>query len=83
MSKWEMTMTDIRSELPRFKARRLDRFEFRLLVALTFPLFFVAALLSRVIGVSTPRAGGEASRPSVFSEARSNVEATIACAFMG
>lgn len=76
-------MTDIRSELPRLKARRLDRFEFKLLVALTFPLFLVAAFLSRAIGASVPRAGGEASRPSVFAEARSNVEATIAFAFMG
>lgn len=75
-------MTDIRSDFPRGRSRRLDRFEFRLLVALTFPLFLAATLASRLLGYAQR---DEASGPhlSVFAQARANVEATIAFAFMG
>ena len=73
-------MTDIRADFPRGRSRRLDRIEFRLLVAFTYPLFLVAAALKRLLGY--PGEGG-ARAVSVFAQARADVEASIALAFMG
>lgn len=74
-------MTDIRTDFARGRSRRLDRLEFRLLVALTYPLFLVAAALRRLLGY--PAEGGAARPVSVFAQARADVEASIALAFMG
>ncbi len=74
-------MTDISSDFPRGRSRRFDRFEFKLLVALTYPLFLVAAMLSRLL--FRPADGASSPRPSVFAEARAHVEGAIALAFSG
>jgi hypothetical protein len=49
-------------------------------VAFTYPLFLVAAALKRLLGY--PGEGG-ARAVSVFAQARADVEASIALAFMG
>jgi len=75
-------MTDMRLEMPRSRARSDDRVAFRLLVALTYPLFLVAAILSRLVpfhGLLARPVG----RVSIFAQARRASEATIAFAFMG
>lgn len=76
-------MTDMRLEMPRSRPRSDDRFAFRLLVALTYPMFLVAAAVSRL----APFGRGLLARPdgriSIFAQARRASEATIAFAFMG
>ncbi len=75
-------MTDIRFEMPRMRARSSDRLAFRLLVALTYPLFLAAAILSRLLPFA-PSSTRPGERVSVFAQARRASEATIAFAFQG
>ncbi len=76
-------MTDIRFEMTRSRARSVDHTAFRLLVALTYPLFLAAAMIARLL----PNIGGSAAqsgqRVSIFAQARRSSEACIAFAFMG
>ncbi len=86
-------MTDIRFDISHAHAhadahaqahgRGADRAVFRLLVALTYPLFLTAAVISRF----APNGRGLMARParriSVFSQARQSCEASIAFAFQG
>jgi hypothetical protein len=64
--------------------RRLERFEIRALVLLTYPLFLAVAVLRRM-GVGRPGFGAVVSGApvSVFTEARQTAEATIPSAFRG
>jgi hypothetical protein len=79
----EVSMTDIRFEMTRVRSRRSDRLVFRLLVALTYPLFLAAAILSRVMPFGRGLMARPDGRVSVFAQARTASEATIAFAFMG
>jgi hypothetical protein len=64
--------------------RRLERFEMRVLVALTFPLFLIVAIANRLGLRRSSFAAVTAIRPrSVFAEARMTAEATIPSAFRG
>jgi hypothetical protein len=71
-------MTDIRFDLPRLRPRTAERLSFRLLVALTYPLFLAGAVLSRLAPF-----GAVEPTTSVFAQARRASEATIAFAFQG
>ncbi|GLK78265.1 hypothetical protein [Methylopila turkensis] len=62
----------------RERGRRIERWEFRALVAATYPLFLTAAAFDRAAGAA-PVTG----RRSVFAEAHATASATLACAFMG
>jgi hypothetical protein len=62
----------------RDRGRRQELWEFRALVAVTYPLF-LATTLARRLGGGKPVAG----RRSVFSEAHAAASAALACAFMG
>jgi hypothetical protein len=64
--------------------RRLERFEMRALVIVTYPLFLAVAVLRR-LGVGKPRFGAvvKGAPVSVFTEARQTAEATIPSAFRG
>jgi hypothetical protein len=76
-------MTDMRLEMPRSRARSHDRIAFRLLVALTYPMFLAAALMSRLAPFGRGLLARPASPISIFAQARQASEATIAFAFMG
>jgi hypothetical protein len=77
-------------EMPRRDAargrgdRRLERFEMKALVILTYPLFLAVAVLRRA-GFGRPRFGAvvKGAPVSVFTEARQTAEATIPSAFRG
>ncbi len=73
-------MTDVPHEHSRAAARRGERQTFRLLVALTYPLFLAAAVVARLTAIDNPQTGEDAS---VFSRALKMSEATFAFAFMG
>jgi hypothetical protein len=60
------------------RSRRGEAIELKLILALTYPIFLVAALAGRLV----PRRGA-GPRPSVFREARLNADRTIHLAFMG
>jgi hypothetical protein len=75
-------MTDMRIEFSRSRARSDDRLAFKLLVALTYPIFLVAAVMSRIPPFAA-LLGKPAARVSVFAQARQASEAAIAFAFMG
>jgi hypothetical protein len=60
------------------RSRRGEAIELRLILALTYPVFLLAACAGRL----APRRG-EAPRPSVFREARLAADRTIHLAFMG
>jgi hypothetical protein len=83
-------------ELPRRAAsggktgagRRIERFEMKALVILTYPLFLAVAVSSRaltLLGLRRPRFGAvvRGEQPNVFAEARQTAEATIPLAFRG
>ncbi|MCX7326301.1 MAG: hypothetical protein NTZ14_18180 [Hyphomicrobiales bacterium] len=76
-------MTDMRFEMTRTKARSEDHLAFRLLVALTYPLFLAAAILSRLVPAGSGFLARPTDRVSIFTQARRSSEATIAFAFMG
>lgn len=59
------------------KERRAELWEFRALLAATYPLFLTAEIARRAAGRS-PTAGR-----SIFSAAYATAAATLACAFMG
>lgn len=75
-------MTDVSyAETPvRQRSRRSELWEFRALVAATYPLFLAAAIFRRVTGTS---ASGVETRRSVFAEAHASAAATLALAFAG
>lgn len=75
-------MTDMRIEFSRSRSRSDDRLAFRVLVALTYPVFLAAAVLSRIPPFAA-LVGKPASRVTVFAQARQAGEAAIAFAFMG
>ncbi len=81
-----MTYFDVprRSAPRRSSGRRIERFEMRALVVLTYPLFLTVAVLRR-LGVGRPPFGAvvTGSPVSVFTEARQTAEATIPSAFRG
>jgi hypothetical protein len=64
--------------------RRLERFEMRALVVLTYPLFLAVAVLRR-LGVGKPPFGAvvRGAPVNIFTEARQTAEATIPSAFRG
>ncbi|MGL4243687.1 MAG: hypothetical protein ACRCTI_21440 [Beijerinckiaceae bacterium] len=80
-------------EMPRRQGRsgagrRVERFEMKALVLLTYPLFLAVAVLSRalaLLGLRRPRFGAvvRGAPVSVFAEARQTAEATIPLAFRG
>jgi hypothetical protein len=76
-------MTDMRIEMPRSRARGDDRFAFRALVALTYPMFLGAAIVSRLAPIGRGLLARPDGRISIFAQARRASEATIAFAFMG
>jgi hypothetical protein len=80
-------MTDIRFDLAHAHShshgRGADRAVFRLLVVLTYPLFLVAAVISRFAPHGRGLMARPATRISVFSQARQACEASIAFAFQG
>ncbi|MFY8040356.1 MAG: hypothetical protein ACOVN4_11930 [Bosea sp. (in: a-proteobacteria)] len=76
-------MTDMRLEMPRSRSRSDERFAFRLLVALTYPLFLVAAIISRLAPIGRGLLARPEGRVSIFAQARRSSEAAIAFAFMG
>jgi hypothetical protein len=64
--------------------RSLERVEMRLLVAVTYPLFLVVAIASRLgLRRSSFNAVVSTRSRSVFAEARETAEATIPSAFLG
>lgn len=71
-------MTDIShaADVIRERGRRGELWEFRALVAATYPFFLGAALVRRI---GARRSGGR----SVFAEAYATAATTLACAFMG
>jgi hypothetical protein len=81
-----MTYFDVprRSEPRRTAGRKVERFEMRALVLLTYPLFLAVAVLRR-LGFGRPPFGAVVTgQPvSVFTEARQTAEATIPSAFRG
>lgn len=76
-------MTDVSHAdgFARERGRKVEIWEFRALVAATYPLFLASAVLRRAVGASGSRAG--TGRRSVFTEAYATAAATLACAFMG
>jgi hypothetical protein len=64
--------------------RRIERFEMKALVILTYPLFLVVAVLAR-LGLRRSSFGAvvRGQPVSVFTEARQTAEATIPSAFRG
>jgi hypothetical protein len=67
--------------LAHVQARRAPTLEYRLLVALSFAIFLVVELVSRLV----PRAwlGQSGERGSVFREARAAARRTVPLVFMG
>ena len=59
-----------------------DERQFRVLVALTFPVFLVLVLIGSLIGKRTAVPGTQA-RQSILSEAHTAASTTIALAFSG
>lgn len=76
-------MSDMRLEMPRSRQRSDDRFAFRALVALTYPMFLVAAVASCLLPAGQGLLARPSGRVSIFAQARRASEATIAFAFMG
>jgi hypothetical protein len=76
-------MTDMRLEMPRSRQRSDDHFAFRALVALTYPMFLLAAIISRLAPIGRGLLARPDGRASIFAQARRASEATIAFAFMG
>ncbi|UMY20252.1 hypothetical protein [Methylobacterium organophilum] len=58
-----------------------EAFQFRLILAATYPFFLAAALLQRLLPQRGPRY--PAPRRSVFAEARAMAVSAIPFAFMG
>jgi len=65
--------------------RKGDSFEYRALVVVSYPIFFVGAVLGRMMPAGEHATAGPVmgSRPSVFSEARAATETYVPFAFMG
>lgn len=76
-------MTDMRIEMPRTRARSGDQYVFRALVALTYPMFLVAALISRFAPMGRGILAKPDRRVSIFIQALRSGEASIAIAFAG
>jgi hypothetical protein len=76
-------MSDATYHRPRRQARRRPMIEYRLVVALSFPLFLVAAAAARLRPATQPAWPGAEPRPSLFVEAWRKAEATVSLAFGG
>lgn len=65
--------------------RKGDSFEYRALVMVSYPIFFVGAVMGRLMPAGEPATAGlvMGPRPSVFSEARASAETYVPFAFMG
>lgn len=72
-------MTDIShtADTATQRSRQTELWEFRVLVAATYPLFLASELARRATGRKP------AGTRSVFTEAYGTASATLACAFMG
>jgi hypothetical protein len=68
--------------MTRTRSRKIDRALFKLLVAVTYPLFFVAVAASRALPIAG-LAGAGGADASIFTQALRTGEATIAIAFAG
>lgn len=71
-----MTSLDLSRETPLRRSGLRNSREYKVIYAMTFPLFFAAATLRRVSASSTRRL-------SLLDEARELASATIPMAFMG
>jgi hypothetical protein len=61
-----------------------EAFQFRLILAATYPFFLVAALIQRLLpSRSSGRSGLPVTRRSVFGEAKAMAVSAIPFAFMG
>ena len=76
-------MTDMRIEMPRTRSRNADHLAFHALVWLTYPMFFVAAIVSRLAPMGHGLMARPAVRMSIFAQARRACEASIAFTFQG
>jgi hypothetical protein len=77
-----MTALVARPNDERQRRRSSDEREFRLLVALTFPIFLVVVLANALIG-KRPIAHGMDAKPSIFAEVKAAASTAIALGFMG
>jgi hypothetical protein len=79
----EDTMAYLSAEQGGERRRRhsSDERQFKLLVALTFPIFFIAVLTTTLIGKRPAAQVG--ARLSIFAEAKSAASTAIAIGFMG
>ncbi len=71
-----------RPDVSRRRRHSSDEREFRLLVALTFPIFLVLVLTSALVGKRQP-AQTVNGRLSILAEARAAASTAIAIGFMG
>jgi hypothetical protein len=76
-------MSDATFHRPRRQARRRPMIEYRVLVAISYPLFLAAAVVSRLRPATEPVWAGAEARPSLFVEAWRKAEATVSLAFGG
>jgi hypothetical protein len=65
----------------RERGRRAELWQFRALVAATYPLFLATTLARRAGGAAGPKPAS--GRRSLFVEAYAAASASLACAFMG
>jgi hypothetical protein len=61
------------------RARRGEQLEYRLIVAMTFPVFLAVAMVKSVLRIGRPASG---PRRSLIEEARTAANTTIPFAFM-
>jgi hypothetical protein len=76
-------MSDATFHRPRRQARRRPMIEYRLVVALSYPLFLLASVVARLRPAAQPAWPGAEERPSLFVEAWRKAEATVSLAFGG
>lgn len=65
------------------KARKGEEFEYRVLLAVTYPLFLVGAVLGRILMLRRRATASRSPRLSVFGEARVAAQRCVPFAFMG
>lgn len=78
-----MDIAQTRSRRAAGGGRGGEMIEFRGLIALTFAIFLVIEIVSRLISRLMPRRPDAAARGSVFAEARAAAYRTVPLAFMG
>ncbi len=77
-----MTALAARTNDERQRRRSSDEREFRLLVALTFPIFLIIVLGSTLAG-KRPKTEGTEAKASIFTQVKTAASTAIAFAFMG